>query len=95
VRLDEWRRFLESSIVEVTMSGDEQLRLRLDLSREVLLAAVDLAQREKSCCRFFEFSIDIKEESCWLVVRVPREAVAVLKEFAGLLPHRLIGAPKQ
>ena len=54
--------------------------------RPVLAAAVDLAQREKACCDFFEFSIGIEADALWLSVRVPAEASLVLDDFARLLP---------
>jgi hypothetical protein len=51
--------------------------------------AVDLAQREKACCPFFEFAIHVDATTCWLVVRVPPEASAVLADLAGLVPRPL------
>jgi hypothetical protein len=51
--------------------------------------AVELAQREKACCPFFDFSIHVGATACWLVVRVPAEASAVLADFSGLVPDRL------
>jgi hypothetical protein len=85
-RVEEWRGFLARSIVGVERAGDRQLRLRLDDSTIALTAAVDLAQREKACCAFFEFSLELEATSRWLVVRVPSEATAMLAEFATLLP---------
>jgi len=52
-----------------------------------LAAAVDLAQREKACCDFFEFAIVIESDALWLSVRVPAEASRVLDDFARLLPN--------
>jgi hypothetical protein len=52
-----------------------------------LAAAVDLAQREKACCDFFEFAIAIESDALWLSVRVPAEASLVLDDFARLLPN--------
>jgi hypothetical protein len=44
-----------------------------------------LAQREKACCPFFEFSLDIGAESLCLRLRVPDDAAPVLD---GLLAGR-------
>jgi hypothetical protein len=93
-RVDEWRRFMQESIDAAQVVGDDELRLLLNPRPDVLPKAVDLAQREKSCCRFFDFSIEIKEESCWLVVSVPHQAAAVLADFAGLLPKGISAAPQ-
>jgi hypothetical protein len=51
--------------------------------------AADLAQREKACCSFFEFSLELEATGWWLVVRVPPEAAPVLAEFASLVPDAL------
>ena len=43
-RLEEWRRFLGSSIEAADPVGPDRLRLRLDPSPATLIAAVDLAR---------------------------------------------------
>ena len=91
-RVGEWRRFFRDSITAADTVGPEVLRLRLEPSADTLLAAVDLARREKSCCRFFEFSIDVQEDGCWLVVGVPPDAAAVLADFSLLFPRGLSSA---
>jgi hypothetical protein len=88
-RVEEWRQFLTNSILSADPVGPELLRLRLEPSADTLVAAVDLAKREKSCCRFFEFSIDVREDACWLVVGVPQDAASVLADFSLLLPQGL------
>jgi hypothetical protein len=85
-RIDEWRRFLAASIDAADRTSPQQLRMQL-VSTTVLADAVDLAQREKACCDFFEFSIGIEADALWLSVRVPAEASLVLDDFARLLPH--------
>jgi hypothetical protein len=84
-RIDEWRSFLAASIDATHRTDPQLLRMRL-ASTTVLAAAVDLAQREKACCDFFEFSICIEADALWLSVRVPAEASLVLDDFARLLP---------
>jgi hypothetical protein len=85
-RVEEWRGFLASSVVQVERTSDRQLRLRLVDSPTALTTAVDLAQREKACCAFFEFSLELEATSRWLVVRVPSEATDLLTQFATLIP---------
>jgi hypothetical protein len=40
-----------------------------------------LAQREKACCPFFSFTIEISAERLSLVVEVPDDAIEVLDEL--------------
>ena len=42
-----------------------------------------LAQREKACCPFFTFTIEISADHLALVVEVPDDAIDVLDELAG------------
>jgi len=83
-RIEEWRRFLQTS-PRAERTSEGELRVQLDDSARVLEAA-DLARREKACCAFFEFSIELEVEASWLRVRVPPEASSVLDDFASLLP---------
>jgi hypothetical protein len=53
-RIEEWRHFLANSTGTTERVSDVQLRLKLNESAQALQAAVDLAQREKACCGFFE-----------------------------------------
>lgn len=85
-RVDEWRTLLGRSAAEGVRSDDRSLRIRLRSSPDDLVGAVDLAGRETACCGFFDFSIEIRSDSNWLIVRVPPEAVAVLDDFAALVP---------
>ena len=39
---------------------------------------VDLARREKACCEFFTFTVEIEAEGATMVVQVPDHATAVL-----------------
>jgi hypothetical protein len=85
-RIEEWRRFLNRSDVVADRTSGEQLRIRLGPLKEDLLAAVDLAERERACCEFFQFSVELGPESRWLVVGVPPEAIGILDDFQELLP---------
>jgi hypothetical protein len=88
-RVEEWRRFLSASVTAAERTDSQSLRLRLGPSKDVVGVAVDLAQREKACCAFFEFAIELEADSSWLRVRVPPEAVTALSDFAALVPGTL------
>jgi hypothetical protein len=83
-RVDEWRGFFASSVDDVERAADERFRFRLVSDPGALAGVVDLAQREKACCPFFDFSIEVEADRCWLVVGVPTEATGVLADFARL-----------
>jgi hypothetical protein len=83
-RVDEWRALVRDWVVE-TRREPGSARLRLDPSEQALVAAVALAQREKECCAFFEFSLSIESEARWLCVTVPDDADATLDAFAQML----------
>jgi hypothetical protein len=85
-RLEEWRHFLAHSTGAVFTPGQLALRVQLDGSARTLEAAVDLARREKACCGFFEFAIEVEAEACWLSITVPPDAADTLEDFASLLP---------
>ena len=74
--------FLAHSTGAVQKSGDLALRVQLDGSVGATVAAVDLAPREKACCSFFEFSIEVEADACWLSIKVPPDAAGTLEEFA-------------
>jgi hypothetical protein len=85
-RLKEWRDFLAHSAGAVFTPGQLALRVQLDGSARTLEAAVDLARREKACCGFFEFAIEVEADASWLSIRVPPDAAGILEDFASLLP---------
>ncbi len=87
-RIGEWRRFFEEH-AEAADRSDGQLRLRLRPTDDSLLAAADLSAREKACCGFFAFAIEICTDGRWLRIVVPSEARGILEEFARLLPPAL------
>ncbi len=89
-RVEEWRRFFERSIDAADPGGPQRLRGRLDPTPETMIAAIDLALREKSCCSFFDFSIDLQLDGCWLVIAVPPDASGVLADFSLLIPPGML-----
>jgi hypothetical protein len=76
-RGDEWNQFLVANVVE-TVRTESAARLRLRDGNEVIISAVDLARREKACCAFFEFELELRPEEVWLRVEAPPEASAIL-----------------
>ena len=82
-RVDEWRQFLNLRVVEITRST-RSARLRLEDSEDALLAATDLARREKACCSFFEFRLELRPEAVWLEVEAPGEAASILDGLVNL-----------
>ena len=50
-----------------------------------LTEVVALARREKACCSFFRFTVEIDVESVELKVSVPAEAAGVLDDFQALI----------
>jgi hypothetical protein len=83
-RAGEWRALVASSVVSV-QAGDTAVRLELRESEAALTAAVDLAQREKRCCAFFDLSIVVEADRRTLVLAVPDGAEDVLASFVALL----------
>jgi hypothetical protein len=84
-RMAEWRTFAHQSVDVAEREAEQRLRLRLRASNDDLVAAVDLARRERGCCRFFEFVVEILADGNWLVISVPPEAVGRLDALTDLL----------
>jgi hypothetical protein len=86
-RADEWRALVASSVSSVER-GDSAVRLELHDSDAALTAAVDLAQREKHCCAFFDVTLELEADRRTLVLAVPTGAEDVLAAFADVLSRR-------
>ena len=83
-RMDEWRHTLRTSVMAVTRTAPGRIELRLVDGPTAAGRLVDLARREKACCRFFTFTVEIDAEGATMVVEVPGDAVAVLDDLAAL-----------
>ncbi|MEA2686756.1 MAG: hypothetical protein QOE93_1951 [Actinomycetota bacterium] len=100
-RVTEWHALLAARVDRVDrverVEGDGPAagRLRLRPGDDTLLAAVDLAQREKACCGFFRFSVELEADARWLRVEVPADAAAVLDDFLGAHPSEEDGPGRQ
>jgi hypothetical protein len=80
-QLDEWRKLLAGAGVIHERVTPGELLVHLD--RSALSDVVDLAQREKACCPFFDFSLRIDADALVLRVAVSPEASVVLDRFVG------------
>ncbi len=80
-RGDEWGQFRAANVVEVIRTATSA-RMRLKDGNEVILNAIDLARREKACCAFFEFRLELLPDEVWLEVGAPVEAAAILDALA-------------
>jgi hypothetical protein len=81
-QLDEWRRLASDPAVEVTRASPTRLAFHVNDGLDRVEAVVGLAQREKACCPFFDFSLDIATDSVTLVVSVPDEGAPLLDELS-------------
>ena len=82
-RVAEWRQFFADHVETVDRPSPTAAALRLRDGEKALFAAVDLAEREKTCCSFFTFAIGLREGR-WLDVSVPEDAADILNDFVTL-----------
>jgi hypothetical protein len=86
-RMEEWRTFLSTMVTKIERTTN-QATLTLRPGSKALLMATDLAEREKACCPFFQFSIEMDGLEGRLLVGVPMEAEAILTHLLSLTqPH--------
>ena len=83
-RTEEWRATLRTSVTAATRKAPGRVELRLADGPSAAGRLVDLVRREKACCGFFSFAVEIDAQGATLVVEVPEDAVAVLDDFAAL-----------
>ena len=83
-RVEEWRALVATSVVTVE-AEPTVVHLVLESSEVALVAAADLAQREKQCCPFFDVAIDIGAQRRTLSLRVPEGAEEVMATFVAVL----------
>ena len=81
-QLEEWRLLLNLVSVEASRVSPTELEIHLTDGLDELPALVGLAQREKACCPFFDFGLEIGSDRVTLKVSVPGEAVSILDKFA-------------
>jgi hypothetical protein len=81
--MGEWRAFLSTMVTQIDRATN-QATLTLLGGSEALVVATDLAEREKACCPFFQFSIELEGLESRLLVGVPMEAEEILTELLGV-----------
>jgi hypothetical protein len=87
-RLAEWETFLATGVQWVETEANSATLILIGGS-DVLLAATDLAEREKTCCSFFQFSIELDGIESRLHIEVPSEAEPILSDLLTRLPPNL------
>jgi hypothetical protein len=87
-RLSEWKALLTTMVRSVETTTNHAALTLLGGS-EPLLTATDLAEREKVCCSFFLFSIEMDGTETRLHIEVPPEADPILTDLLTLLPTYL------
>ena len=83
-RVDEWRALVATSVVAVEVEP-KVVHLVLEPSELALVTAVELAQREKQCCPFFDVVVAIGAQQRTLSLRVPDGAEEALASFLAML----------
>ncbi len=76
-QLDEWRDLL----ARTTATRTSPTELRVAVGAGQVEAIVRLAQREKACCPFFDFTLHIEADATVLCIQVPEDAAPILEEF--------------
>lgn len=92
-QLEAWRSFFATGVAAVRAPDPGRLRVRLADGDTALLTATGLARRERACCPFFGFALDLDDEGWWLQLSVPAGGEPVLADLAGLLPPGLRPGP--
>ncbi len=80
-QLGEWHDLLATSVA-VDRASPTEVSIRLCDDPSLLVVAIQLAQREKSCCPFFDFMLRIEAEAFILQINVPEDAAPLLDGFA-------------
>ncbi|SRR6266567_1798132 len=83
-QLGEWRTAMAAAVAATDRRSPTELCLRLRADLGGLADLVRLAQRERACCPFFDFTLQIKATEIALVISVPPDASGVLDMFGEL-----------
>jgi len=78
-QLDEWRKLLAQ--FPTNRLSATQLAVRLTGGPPALVPVIALAQREKACCPFFDFSFHVETDAVVLRVSVPDDATSILDDL--------------
>jgi hypothetical protein len=80
-QLDEWKELFARVVTSVERVSPLRFDALLQPELAELSELVQLAQREKACCPFFDFALIIDCASTKFVVSVPENASSVLDHF--------------
>ncbi len=86
-RVAEWKEFLSTAVDRVDHDRNHATLTMLGI--EALVAVTDLAERERVCCSFFQFSIELDGIETRLHIEVPFEAEPILNELLMLAPSHI------
>ncbi len=81
-QLDEWQQLL-AEFPGKRLSPTE-LVVPITGSPSAVASIIGLAQREKTCCPFFDFSLQVEVDGVALRVMVPEDAISILDALTGL-----------
>jgi len=81
-QLEEWRALLAGPTVTRQRVSPTEIALGLADGPAQLETVVRLAQREKACCPFFDFTLHIGADALVLTISVPEEAAPLLDQLA-------------
>ena len=80
-QLEEWRQLL-AEFPGVRLSPTH-LVVRFAVGPGTVAPIIALAQREKACCPFFDFSLQVEADAVVLHVSVPEDATSILDALSG------------
>jgi hypothetical protein len=80
-QLEDWQELFSRVMTHVDRVSLRRFEISLQLDLAELSELVKLAQREKACCPFFDFSLIIDSTMTTFVVEVPDGASPVLDQF--------------
>jgi hypothetical protein len=86
-QLREWSDLLATAAVAGRRTSPTEVIFELAEQMDHLPELVALARREKQCCTFFRFTLEIEPDAVELRISVPAEASAALDGFQDLIAH--------
>ena len=90
-QLGEWRELLSQLATGTSRTAPGRLEMTLHDDLTNVAALIHLAQREKACCAFFDFTLTLNAERVTLVIDVAPEASSILDDFHANLVPSVIG----
>ena len=80
-QLEEWRQLLTE--FPGGRLSPTHLVVRMGVGPATVAHVIGLAQREKACCPFFDFSVQVEADFVVLNVSVPEDATSILDALSG------------